>query len=68
MAAILRLPSPAPVLQISDRTFDAEVTALICQASDKTCRALHDTGQPHSVKEIIAKRIIGIARCSMCAT
>ena len=61
MAAILRFPLPAQVLQISDRAFDAEVTALICQAFDKTCRALHDTGQPDSVKEIIAKRIIDIA-------
>jgi hypothetical protein len=44
--------------QISDRSFDAEMTALIGQAFDKTCRELHDSGQPESVKEIIAKRII----------
>jgi hypothetical protein len=60
MAAILRFPLRAQVLQSSDRAFDAEVTALICQAFDKTCQALHDTGQPDSVK-IIAKRIIDIA-------
>jgi hypothetical protein len=47
-------------LQISDRSFDAETTALIGQAFDKTCREL-DKGQPASVKEIIAQRIIEIA-------
>jgi hypothetical protein len=61
MASILKFPLPSQVLQISDRAFDADVTALVCQAFDKTCRALHDTGQPESVKEIIAKRIIEIA-------
>ena len=61
MAAILRFPLPAQVLQISDRAFDAEVTALICQAFDLTCQAFHDAGQPELVKEIIAKRIIEIA-------
>jgi hypothetical protein len=29
---------------------------------DKACRSLHDTGQPGIVKEIIAKRIIALAR------
>ena len=47
-------------LQISDRSFDAETTALMGQAFDKTCREL-DKGQPASVKEIIAQRIIEIA-------
>jgi hypothetical protein len=61
MDAILRFPLPSQVLQNSERAFDAEVTALICQAFDKTCRALHDAGQSESVKEIIAKRIIAIA-------
>jgi hypothetical protein len=61
MANILRFRLPAQVFQFSDRAFDAETTALICQAFDKTCRALHDRGQPESVKEIIAKRVIEIA-------
>jgi hypothetical protein len=54
-------PFPDRPLQISDRSFDAETTALIGQAFDKTCRELHDSGQPASVKEIIAKRVIEIA-------
>jgi hypothetical protein len=61
MAAILRFPLPAQVLQISDRAFDGETTALVCQAFDLTCLALHDADQPDLVKEIIAKRIIDIA-------
>jgi hypothetical protein len=59
MASVL--PSSKQPLQISDRSFDAETTALIGQAFDKTCRELHDKGQPASVKEIIAQRIIEIA-------
>jgi hypothetical protein len=55
------LPFPDQPLQISDRSFDEETTALIGQAFDKTCRELHDKGQPASVKEIIAKRIIEVA-------
>jgi hypothetical protein len=55
------LPFPDQPLQISDRSFDAEMTALIGQAFDKICRELHDSGQPESVKEIIAKRIIEAA-------
>jgi hypothetical protein len=61
MGQVLRFPLPPQVRQFSDRAFDAETTALICQAFDKTCRALHDRGQPDPVKEIIAKRVIEIA-------
>ena len=31
-------------------------------AFDKVCRSLHDSGQPRFVKEVIAKRIIDLAR------
>jgi hypothetical protein len=31
-------------------------------AFDKVCRSLHDSGQPGIVKELIAKRIIDLAR------
>jgi hypothetical protein len=31
-------------------------------AFDKTCQSLHDAGQPDIIKEIIAKRIISLAR------
>jgi hypothetical protein len=58
MASVVRFPID---VCISDRTFDAEATAIICQAFDKTCKELHDTGQPEVVRELIAKRIIEIA-------
>jgi hypothetical protein len=49
------------LIEISDRAFDAEATAIICKAFDKTCKELHDRGQPDSVREIIARQIIEIA-------
>jgi hypothetical protein len=61
LASIHAFPTSHRVLQFSDRSFDAESTALICQAFDKASRALNDRGQPDSVKEIIARRIIEIA-------
>jgi hypothetical protein len=62
MGSVLPFP-PADriVLQLTDRCFDAETTAAICQAFDKVCRELHDRGQPESVREIIARRLIAIA-------
>jgi hypothetical protein len=45
----------------TDGAFDAEATALLAQAFEKACAALHDRGQPVIVREIIARRIIEIA-------
>lgn len=45
-----------------DDAFDAEATARLCEAFDKACRDLHDTGQPEIVREVIAKKIMEIAR------
>ena len=59
MGSVLKFPITD--VAISDRAFDAETTALICQAFDLTCRDLHDKGQPALVTEIIAKRLIEIA-------
>jgi hypothetical protein len=61
VASILPFPPLQQTIQIFDRSFDAEITTLICQAFDKACQELHDRGQPDSVKEIIAKRIVEIA-------
>lgn len=44
-----------------EEAFDAETTAIVCAAFDRACRALHDTGQPEIVREVIAKRIIEFA-------
>jgi hypothetical protein len=56
MGSILPFP-----IQISDHSFDAEITAIMCRAYEVTCNELHDKGQPEIVKEIIAKRIIELA-------
>jgi len=46
---------------LKGRAFDSEITRIMGQAFDKATRALHDTGQPALVREVIAKRIIEIA-------
>ena len=43
-------------------SFDPAETAILGQAYQLACRSLHDTGQPEIVKEIIAKRIIKLAK------
>jgi hypothetical protein len=42
--------------------FDDVATNLMGQAFDSACRALHDTGQPPVVYEVMARRIISAAR------
>lgn len=42
--------------------FDDETTRLLGEAFDAACAALHDRGQPEIVYEIIAKRIIEVAK------
>jgi hypothetical protein len=42
--------------------FDHDATKAMGEAFDRACYSLHDNGQPHLVREIIAKRIIEVAR------
>jgi hypothetical protein len=42
-------------------SFPPEVVAILGDAYEGARRSLHDTGQPHLVKEVIAKRIIHLA-------
>jgi hypothetical protein len=42
--------------------FDPETVKLLCDAYDKASRSLHDYGQPDIVKEVIARRIISLAK------
>jgi hypothetical protein len=42
--------------------FGPEATRAMGAAFDKACRSLQNTGQPSIVKEVIAKRIIDLAR------
>jgi hypothetical protein len=47
---------------LRDTSFDPELTNLMGIAYDKALRARHDKGQPHMVQEIIARKIIDIAK------
>ena len=42
--------------------FDDAATKAMGQAFDAACKALHDTGQPKIVHEVMARRIIRAAR------
>jgi hypothetical protein len=42
--------------------FDDDETNVMGQAFDSACKALHDTGQPPVVHEVMARRIIAAAR------
>jgi hypothetical protein len=42
--------------------FDHNATRAMGKAFDRACHSLHDIGQPDLVREIIAKRIIEVAR------
>lgn len=41
-----------------DAPFGPDVVQLMSDAFDRACKALHDTGQPDIIKEVLAKRII----------
>ena len=45
-----------------EAAFGPEVTAILGDAFDRAHRSLHDSGQPEIVNEVIAKRIIDLAR------
>lgn len=47
---------------LRETSFDSDVTNLMGKAYDKALRELHDKGQPHLVQEIIARKIIDIAK------
>jgi hypothetical protein len=43
--------------------FDPDTVKTLCDAYDKAVRSLHDRGrQPHIVNEVIAQRIIALAK------
>ena len=45
-----------------DASFGPETTHIMGQAYDSACKALRDVGQPEVVKDVIAKRIIDVAK------
>jgi hypothetical protein len=42
--------------------FDYDATRAMSEAFDRACHCLYDLGQPDLVREIIARRIIEVAR------
>ena len=42
--------------------FDPETVKVLCDAYDRACKSLHDTGQPYIVSEVMAQRIIALAK------
>jgi len=42
--------------------FDYDLTRAMGEAFERACRSLHDLGQPDLVRDIIARRIIEVAR------
>jgi hypothetical protein len=55
MAEILQFIRP-------DNSYDPETLEALGKAYDRALASLHDAGQPHVVREVIAKRIIEAAR------
>jgi hypothetical protein len=47
---------------LKDGSFDPDTTRAMGEAFDRARKQLHDRGQPDVVQEIIARRIIDIAR------
>jgi hypothetical protein len=46
--------------------FDYDLTKAVGGAFDRACHCLHDLGQPDLVREILARRIIEVARRGEC--
>ena len=49
-----------------DAAFDPEMTHIMGLAYECACKALHDVEQPAMVQDVIAKRIIAIAKTGEC--
>jgi hypothetical protein len=47
---------------IRGAAFDYDLTQAMGEAFDRACHCLHDVGQPDLVREILARRIIEVAR------
>ena len=55
--------TPAAIVDLFCSTaFDPGTIKLLGDAFDKACKSLHDNGQPCIVNEIIAERIISLAK------
>jgi hypothetical protein len=61
MSVVSLFPNSAEFIQLSDRCFDEETTALLGQAFDQICKELPNGRSNTISREIIARHIIQIA-------
>jgi hypothetical protein len=54
--------SVASVPIFAEASFGPDVIDIMTKAYGQACRMLHDKGQPEVVQEVIARRILEIAR------
>jgi hypothetical protein len=54
-------PTIEACLQKERSAFDPEAVAAMSEAYDNACHSMHDWGYPAIIREIIAKRTIGVA-------
>jgi hypothetical protein len=47
---------------IKGQPFNPDLVRIMGEAYDMACKALHDSGQPTIVREVIAKHVIDIAK------
>ena len=57
-----KMVSILPFVRKAGTVFDDNATKIMGEAFDSACKELHDKGQPEIVYEVIAKRIIDVAR------
>jgi hypothetical protein len=61
MASMLQLLYATENLDFSDRSFDAETTAIVKRAFDSACKELGDDSQAECLQKLVGKRLIAIA-------
>jgi hypothetical protein len=60
MSVVASFPTSAEIVQLSDRCFDEEMTALIGQTFDRICAELPENQSIAVSREAVAKRVIHI--------
>ncbi len=51
-----------PLEMFRATAFDPDTVKALCDAYEKARKSLHDTGQPSIVREVIAARLISLAK------
>lgn len=61
MPSMLQFLYATENLEFSDRSFDAETTAIVKRAFDSACKELRDESQADSLQKLVGRRLIAIA-------